>query len=70
MAIVKIEGCNGCGECVDACPVDVIRFDKQQKIAVIKYAQDCQVCNLCVIYCKQGAITLTNEKSANVMVSW
>jgi NAD-dependent dihydropyrimidine dehydrogenase PreA subunit len=70
MAIEKIEGCIGCGECVDACPVDVLRFDQAENKAVIKYPEDCQICNLCVIYCPVGAITLTNEKSAQVMVSW
>lgn len=70
MAIEKIEGCVGCMECVLACPTDVIRFDAENKKAVIKYPKDCQICNLCVIYCPVNAITLTNSRFDDVAVSW
>lgn len=70
MAIVSIDGCIGCRECVDACPVDVIRFDDENKIAVITYKEDCQICNQCVIYCPVDAITITNDRAGQLTLSW
>ena len=72
MAIIEIdkELCNGCGECVKSCAVDVIRMDKEEKKAVITYPHDCMLCELCAFFCPTDAIILTPKKSMEVMVSW
>jgi len=43
MAIDEIdpELCNGCGMCVNSCPMDVIRMDGKSRKAIIKYPEDC-----------------------------
>ena len=72
MAIERIdlELCNGCGLCVKICPMDVFRMDKQAKKAVITYAEDCMLCEFCVLDCPTRAITVTPEKSSPLILSW
>ena len=62
--------CNGCGECVKSCAVDVIRMNEEEKKAFIAYPQDCMLCELCTFFCPVDAITLSPKKSTDVMVSW
>lgn len=70
MSIEYIQGCIGCGTCVQTCPTDVIRMDENSNKAVIKYVEDCQICHLCRMYCPVDAITISPEKSIPVIVSW
>ncbi len=72
MAIEKIdtELCNGCGICVNSCPMDVIRMDKKSKKAVIQYPEDCMLCGWCVVDCPQNAIYVSPHKSSPLIVSW
>lgn len=70
MAINSINGCIGCGDCVTACPTDVIRLNKKRNKAEIVYPSDCQICHLCRMYCPVDAITITPEKTIPVIVSW
>ena len=71
MAIKVInEKCVGCGECVLACPCDVLRVDEKTNFATVKYPYDCQLCNLCVYYCPNDALELTAEKKGKLVLSW
>ena len=72
MAIERIDTdlCTGCGNCVNACMVDVIRVDQEAMKAVIKYPEDCMVCGYCELDCPEDAITLTPDKNAPLLVSW
>ena len=58
MAIERIdpELCNGCGICVQICPMDVIRLDEKRKKAIIKYPEDCQTCFSCELACVVKAV--------------
>lgn len=67
---IDTELCTGCGLCVDACPMDVIRIEKTNKKAIIKYLEDCMCCSWCEIDCPQNAIYVSPEKYAPLMVSW
>lgn len=70
MVVKAINGCIGCGICVETCPTDVLRQDAKTKKAFIKYPADCQICHLCRMYCPVNAIEISPEKSIPVVVSW
>ena len=72
MSIDKIdqELCNGCGICVKICPMDVFRMDEDLEKAIIRYPEDCMLCELCVLDCPVEAITVTPEKDSQLIVSW
>ena len=61
MGIQKIdeELCNGCGICVEDCPVDVLRMNEKDK-ARITYPQDCAVCFQCATNCPELAVTVSS----------
>jgi NAD-dependent dihydropyrimidine dehydrogenase PreA subunit len=62
--------CIGCGICVESCSVDVIRMDEKNKKAVIKYPEDCVLCQFCEIDCPQDAIYVSPEKRSPLLTSW
>ncbi len=63
MGIRKIDTklCDGCGICIEACPMDVLRFDGNTKKAFVKYLRDCQTCLLCEISCPAKAIYVSPD---------
>ena len=70
--IEKIDGkkCNGCGICVEICPMDVLRLENKIDIisqseqkghlrkytAYIAYPEDCMTCYTCELKCPTEAI--------------
>jgi NAD-dependent dihydropyrimidine dehydrogenase PreA subunit len=50
--------------------MDVIRMDEKTKKAVVKYPDDCVLCELCALECPTKAITLTPVKTPPVMFGW
>ena len=67
---INNELCTGCGACVRACTVDVIRMDQETKKAVVKYPEECMVCGYCELDCPEGAVVLTPDKKAPLLVAW
>jgi NAD-dependent dihydropyrimidine dehydrogenase PreA subunit len=51
---VDNEKCDGCGTCVDICPVDVFEI-KEEKCYVVN-PDECLVCKACEVQCPNGAI--------------
>lgn len=47
--------CNGCGECVSACPSNLIRLEKNQAVLEIDYAP-CTLCGKCAEVCPTHAL--------------
>ena len=72
MSIEQIDSdlCNGCGICIESCPMDVIRMDKKSKKAVIRYPEDCMICGWCTTDCPQNAISVSLDKHSPLMVTW
>ena len=56
-AQVKQEACTGCGDCVEACPVDGVVVLEDDK-AVVK-PEECIECNACVDTCSSNAMVMT-----------
>ena len=55
VAAVDVETCSGCGECVDACPLDAITMENDK--AVVD-DDTCGDCGACVDGCPTEAITV------------
>ncbi|MBK5144803.1 ferredoxin-type protein NapF [Budviciaceae bacterium BWR-B9] len=47
--------CNGCGECVSACPYGIIAMNSGKAELQIEYA-DCDFCHKCADVCQTGAL--------------
>jgi NAD-dependent dihydropyrimidine dehydrogenase PreA subunit len=48
--------CNGCGVCVEYCPLDCFRLDEDGK-AYMKY-DECWACGVCEMDCPRSAIDM------------
>jgi NAD-dependent dihydropyrimidine dehydrogenase PreA subunit len=73
MTIERIDPglCNGCGICVKSCPADVLKMDKDNKKAVIRYPQDCVVCCWCFVECPEDAVFISPVVSTSpLFTSW
>ena len=67
---IDIDLCTGCGICVDACPMDVIRMDEKIGKAVIKYPEDCMLCLYCEFECPVNAIYVSSVLMVQPLQSW
>jgi NAD-dependent dihydropyrimidine dehydrogenase PreA subunit len=56
-AQVSSENCTGCGDCVDACPVDGVNIDGEK--AVVQ-PDVCIECNACIDACASGAMAMAD----------
>jgi NAD-dependent dihydropyrimidine dehydrogenase PreA subunit len=51
---VDHEKCDGCGSCIDVCPVDAIRIENEKAIIT----DECLDCGACIPECPNEAISL------------
>jgi NAD-dependent dihydropyrimidine dehydrogenase PreA subunit len=52
------ETCKGCKSCMNACFMDVIRWDDDNKKPVVAYPEDCVWCLACECACPEDCITV------------
>jgi len=67
---IDVRLCNGCGICVDVCPMDVLRMDEGAKKAFIQYLGDCQSCFLCEDECPEDAIYCYPVHERRIVHAW
>jgi len=58
MVQIKIdhEKCDGCGTCVDICPVEVLEVRDEKSVVV--NLNECLVCRACEVQCPNSAIEI------------
>ena len=59
IALILEDRCVGCGDCVRACPMDVLDLPGDPalgSVPVIARQLDCQTCFLCELYCPVDAL--------------
>lgn len=57
----NINNCIGCQMCVNICPMDVFRFNAEEKKSVIAYPENCQSCGQCFVHCPGRSLTICND---------
>jgi len=57
------EGCMGCADCIDRCPVHAISLNHRS----VEIGEDCKGCGICVHACPQGAITMEMEGDEEIL---
>lgn len=57
--------CDGCGECVQACPHHLIQIQQQKAVLEIDY-MSCNLCGLCAKSCTRNALNLVFKKDTEL----
>ena len=55
---IHFDECTGCKTCVEACFVDVMRWNEDEEKPVVAYEQDCVWCFTCEINCPAQCINV------------
>ena len=53
---IDLDSCKGCKSCMNACFVDVIRWDEENEKPIVAYPEDCVWCLACEVACKEQCI--------------
>jgi len=54
-AVVDLEKCNGCGDCVESCPLDAISMNEGKSVID---PETCGDCGACIDACPNEAISV------------
>lgn len=63
--------CNGCNQCVEVCPTDVMMPNpERRKMPIVLYPEECWFCGACVEECERDAIRMTQPLGQTISVNW
>jgi ferredoxin len=60
------ELCTGCGACVQVCPRDCFRLDREARGATMPGAPRCVQCGACIVQCPFDALCFTGPKGETI----
>ncbi|MFZ5942964.1 MAG: indolepyruvate ferredoxin oxidoreductase subunit alpha [Bacillota bacterium] len=55
---INTEKCTGCGDCVKACPLEIIYMENNLCNVHRNLLGECLTCQSCVVVCPSGAVTV------------
>lgn len=61
VARYDLNACIGCRNCVNVCPMDVMKFDAEANKSVIAYPENCQSCGQCYINCLGRSLAIVDN---------
>jgi adenylylsulfate reductase subunit B len=67
---IDLASCEGCKSCLNACFVDVIRWDEILKKPVAAYPEDCVWCLACECACQEQCIEVVPNIPAPLRSSY
>lgn len=53
---INEDACKGCKQCIEACFMDVLRWDDKLEKPVVAYPEDCKLCLFCEDACPVEAV--------------
>jgi ferredoxin len=59
--LIDVETCEGCGDCVDSCPMQLLALQEasdREVAVVIGSLDECLGCEACVVICPSGSVTM------------
>lgn len=65
-----LDKCIGCRMCLNVCPMDVFRYNYENKKSVIAYPENCILCGQCYFYCPAGSLALSSEAYGHTLSSY
>ena len=63
-AITILEKCQSCGTCVKYCPLNIRKFNSENKAITINSDKSCGGCSVCFHRCPNNAILLNPIKNS------
>ena len=67
---IDLDVCDACKVCVNACPMDVIRFDDEAEKPYIAYPEDCIWCYACEYHCPLHCIEVRPTEGRREVPGW
>lgn len=67
---IKKNKCIGCKKCIDACPMDVLKWNEEYNQLEIAYLADCITCFNCELSCPTKSIFVEPKRARAIVFPW